>query len=50
MQVWTQNAAFIWVPWIALTALAAWFGMNDIADAKASFAARPPSSGASTTG
>ncbi len=38
MQVWTQNAAFIWVPWIALTSLAAWFGMNDIADAKASFA------------
>ncbi|MBO0943108.1 NarK family nitrate/nitrite MFS transporter [Acidovorax temperans] len=40
VQVWTQNAAFIWVPWIALTALAAWFGMNDIADAKASFAAQ----------
>ena len=40
MQVWTQNAAFIWVPWIALTALAAWFGMNDIADARASFAAQ----------
>ena len=40
MQVWTQNAAFIWVPWIAITALAAWFGMNDIADARASFAAQ----------
>ncbi|MCE1193272.1 MAG: NarK family nitrate/nitrite MFS transporter [Acidovorax sp.] len=40
VQVWTQNAAFIWVPWIAVTALAAWFGMNDIADAKASFAAQ----------
>ncbi|WP_028604384.1 MFS transporter [Ottowia thiooxydans] len=40
MQVWTQNAAFIWVPWIALASLAAWFGMNDIADAKASFAAQ----------
>ncbi|MDD2176546.1 NarK family nitrate/nitrite MFS transporter [Acidovorax sp. D2M1] len=40
VQVWTQNAAFIWVPWIALTALAAWFGMNDIADARASFAAQ----------
>ncbi|MBN9430670.1 MAG: NarK family nitrate/nitrite MFS transporter [Burkholderiales bacterium] len=38
LQVWTQNAAFIWVPWIALTALAAWFGMNDLAEAKASFA------------
>ncbi|MBO9679872.1 MAG: NarK family nitrate/nitrite MFS transporter [Acidovorax sp.] len=40
LQVWTQNAAFIWVPWIALTSLAAWFGMNDISDAKASFAAQ----------
>ncbi|MDF1482782.1 NarK family nitrate/nitrite MFS transporter [Extensimonas sp. H3M7-6] len=40
VQVWMQNAAFIWVPWIALASLAAWFGMNDIADAKASFAAQ----------
>jgi len=40
LQVWTQNAAFIWVPWIALTSTVAWFGMNDIADAKASFAAQ----------
>jgi NNP family nitrate/nitrite transporter-like MFS transporter len=38
VQVWTQNAAFIWVPWIALTSLVAWFGMNDLANAKASFA------------
>jgi NNP family nitrate/nitrite transporter-like MFS transporter len=36
--VWIQNAAFIWVPWIAIAAVAAWIGMNDIADAKASFA------------
>ncbi|MGQ0523210.1 MAG: nitrate/nitrite transporter, partial [Betaproteobacteria bacterium] len=35
--VWIQNAAFIWVPWIALAAFAAWIGMNDIADARASF-------------
>ncbi|MGG4775945.1 NarK family nitrate/nitrite MFS transporter [Alcaligenaceae bacterium 429] len=35
--VWLQNAGFIWVPFIALSAIAAWFGMNDIADAKASF-------------
>ncbi len=35
--VWIQNAAFIWVPWIAVAAVAAWIGMNDIADAKASF-------------
>ncbi|PWW44384.1 NarK family nitrate/nitrite MFS transporter [Melaminivora alkalimesophila] len=39
-RVWAQNAAFIWVPWIALASVAAWFGMNDIADARASFAAQ----------
>jgi NNP family nitrate/nitrite transporter-like MFS transporter len=38
VQVWTQNAAFIWVPWIAIAAVVAWFGMNDLAEAKASFA------------
>lgn len=37
-QVWLQNAGFIWVPFIALNAVCAWFGMNDIASAKASFA------------
>lgn len=36
--IWLQNAGFIWVPFIAVAALAAWFGMDDIADAKASFA------------
>ena len=36
-QLWIQNAGFIWVPFIVVSALAAWFGMNDIADAKASF-------------
>lgn len=36
--MWLQNAGFVWVPFIALTALAAWFGMNDLASAKASFA------------
>jgi NNP family nitrate/nitrite transporter-like MFS transporter len=36
--IWLQNAGFVWVPFIAISALAAWFGMNDIADAKASFA------------
>ena len=36
-QLWLQNAGFIWVPFIAAAALAAWFGMNDIASAKASF-------------
>lgn len=38
MQVWAQNAALIWVPFIALAAFFAWFGMNDIAAARASFA------------
>lgn len=37
-QLWLQNAGFVWVPFIAVAALAAWFGMNDIASAKASFA------------
>ncbi|MDC8757048.1 NarK family nitrate/nitrite MFS transporter [Janthinobacterium fluminis] len=35
---WLQNAGFIWVPFIALSTMFAWFGMNDIASAKASFA------------
>ncbi|NHZ81374.1 NarK family nitrate/nitrite MFS transporter [Massilia sp. CCM 8695] len=35
--MWLQNAGFIWVPFIALTAVASWFGMNDLASAKASF-------------
>ncbi len=38
VQVWTQNAAFVWVPWIAIAAVVAWLGMNDLAEAKASFA------------
>lgn len=36
-QVWLQNAGFIWVPLIIIATVAAWFGMNDIASAKASF-------------
>lgn len=36
--IWLQNAGFIWVPFIVASTLAAWFGMNDIASAKASFA------------
>lgn len=36
-QLFVQNAAFMWVPLILLAALAAWFGMNDIASARASF-------------
>ncbi|MGE8212346.1 MAG: NarK family nitrate/nitrite MFS transporter [Stenotrophomonas sp.] len=32
-----QNAGFIWVPFIAFFALAAWFGMNDLTSARSSF-------------
>jgi NNP family nitrate/nitrite transporter-like MFS transporter len=37
-KLWLQNAGFIWVPFIAASAVASWFGMNDIAAMKASFA------------
>ena len=37
-QLWLQNAGFVWVPFIIASTLAAWFGMNDIASAKASLA------------
>jgi NNP family nitrate/nitrite transporter-like MFS transporter len=37
-QIWMQNAGFVWVPLIMVGTLAAWFGMNDILSAKASFA------------
>ena len=36
-QLWMQNAGFVWVPFILIATAAAWLGMNDIADAKASF-------------
>ena len=36
-QLWLQNAGFIWVPFLIVSAIAAWFGMSDIASAKASF-------------
>ena len=36
-QLWLQNAGFIWVPFVAICAIAAWFGMNDLATAKATF-------------
>ncbi|MEZ5733768.1 MAG: MFS transporter [Paracoccaceae bacterium] len=36
-ELWMQNAGFVWVPFIILATIAAWLGMNDIADAKASF-------------
>ncbi|MDE0308894.1 MAG: MFS transporter [Acidiferrobacterales bacterium] len=36
-QLWLQNAGFIWVPFLLVSSAAAWFGMNDISSAKASF-------------
>lgn len=36
-QVWLQNAGFIWVPFVLAATAAAWFGMNDLANARASF-------------
>ncbi|MBL0226115.1 MAG: NarK family nitrate/nitrite MFS transporter [Geobacteraceae bacterium] len=35
--IWMQNAGFVWVPLILASTIAAWFGMNDIASARASF-------------
>src|SRR5215831_4148335 len=35
--LWLQNAGYIWVPFIIASAFAAWFGMHDIASARASF-------------
>jgi NNP family nitrate/nitrite transporter-like MFS transporter len=36
--LWLQNAGYVFVPFIAASAIAAWFGMNDIASMRASFA------------
>jgi NNP family nitrate/nitrite transporter-like MFS transporter len=36
-EIWMQNAGYIWVPFILAATIAAWFGMNDISSAKASF-------------
>jgi NNP family nitrate/nitrite transporter-like MFS transporter len=36
-QVWLQNAGFVWVPFVLAATAAAWFGMNDLASASASF-------------
>ncbi len=37
-ELWLQNAGFIWAPFLMASTALAWFAMNDIADAKASFA------------
>jgi NNP family nitrate/nitrite transporter-like MFS transporter len=36
--LWLQNAGYVFVPFIVVSAFAAWFGMDDIATMKASFA------------
>jgi NNP family nitrate/nitrite transporter-like MFS transporter len=36
-QVWLQNAGFVWLPFLLVSLLAAWFGMNDLATARSSF-------------
>lgn len=36
-QVWLQNAGFVWVPFIILSTVLAFLGMNDLKSAKASF-------------
>ena len=33
-QMWLQNAGFVWVPFIALCAIAAWFFMDDLAPSR----------------
>jgi len=37
-RIWLQNAGFIWVPFILVAAIAAYFGMDNIATVKAGFA------------
>jgi NNP family nitrate/nitrite transporter-like MFS transporter len=37
-QVWMQNAGFIWAPFVIVGTVLAWFGMDDLASARASFA------------
>ncbi|WP_411833189.1 NarK family nitrate/nitrite MFS transporter [Pseudoxanthomonas mexicana] len=35
--IYLQNAGFVWVPFLVLCTLAAWFGMNDLASTRSSF-------------
>ncbi|MBH1928859.1 NarK family nitrate/nitrite MFS transporter [Serratia rubidaea] len=41
-QLWLENAAWIWVPFLLVATLAAWFGMNDLAASKASLRQQLP--------
>ncbi|WP_256646884.1 NarK family nitrate/nitrite MFS transporter [Thermomonas paludicola] len=36
-QLFLQNAGFVWVPFLVICAIAAWFGMHDLAAARSSF-------------
>ncbi len=36
-KLWLQNAGFVWVPFLLITSIAAWFGMDNIESARASF-------------
>lgn len=36
-KLWVQNAGYVWVPFLVAATLAAWFGMNDLSLAKATF-------------
>lgn len=40
--IWLANAAWIWVPFLIIASLAAWFGMNDIAGFRASLREQLP--------
>lgn len=40
--LWLANAAWIWAPLLLVATLAAWFGMNDIANSKASIRSQLP--------
>lgn len=36
-ELWLQNAGFIWVPFLVVSSVVAWLGMNDIESARATF-------------
>ncbi|MFO6298029.1 NarK family nitrate/nitrite MFS transporter [Rahnella selenatireducens] len=40
--MWLQNAAWVWVPFLIIGTVAAWFGMNDLATSKASIRQQLP--------
>ncbi|RWR01622.1 nitrate/nitrite transporter NarK [[Pantoea] beijingensis] len=40
--MWLENAAWIWVPFLFVATLAAWFGMNDLSASKASLRQQLP--------